>query len=189
MKHVFSRQKSKSLTKKRPYFKVSPLFETMILGKSMLIFRFCVAPNFPGRLSKADALRIRWTGRRVTTGHLPAGPDVAGGCHVEADEVFKEPIWVQKGGVCSLCHKKNVHHSVSLNMCIYWCKFDIEKKNIYIYICHTVIPCNHPGIHLWKLDVSMFYGDSYVSQDWLVYRSGKSQILCIRWSQLIKTRK
>lgn len=144
MKHVFPPQKSKSLTKKRPYFKVSHLFETMILGKSMLIFRFCVAPNFPGRLSKADALRIRWTGRRVTTGHLPAGPDVAGGCHVEADEVFKEPIWVQKGGVCSLCHKKNVHHSVSLNMCIYWCKFDIEN----IYICHTVIPCNHPGIHL-----------------------------------------
>lgn len=120
MKHVFSPQKSKSLTKKRPYFKVSHLFETMILGKSMLIFRFCVAPNFPGRLSKADALRIRWTGRRVTTGHLPAGPDVAGGCHVEADEVFKEPIWVQKGVFALYAIKKKyiVHHFVSLNMYI-----------------------------------------------------------------------
>lgn len=130
MKHVFSPQKSKSLTKKRPYFKVSHLFETMILGKSMLIFRFCVAPNFPGRVSKADALRIRWTGRWVTTGHLPR-TNVAGGCHVEADEDFKEPIWVKKG-VCSLCHEKKVHHFVSLNMYI---GVNLILK---IYICHTL---------------------------------------------------
>ena len=160
---------------------MSHLFETMILCKSMLIFRFCVAPNFPGRVSKADALRIRWTGRRVATGHLPAGPDVAGGCHVEADEVFKEPIWVKKG-VCSLCHEKKVHHSVSLNMYI---GVNLILK-IYIYMSYTVTTLEYiceNWMSPWSMEFLMF-----PKIGWHI-EVAKVKILCIRWSQLIKTRK
>ena len=61
---------------------------------------------------------------------------MAGVCHVEADLSFQGAHLGPKRGICSLFHKKKVHHSVSLNMYI-GVNLILKKKNIYIYMSYS----------------------------------------------------